>query len=114
MDAPTPRKSNRVPISLAAWFSALSTSWRLIFDTMSNEDSDATGHRLDGGWRAGTPGAAVRLVVSRCCGLDPWPVVPRRAGFRVLPPAAGSAILHCAVWKGGTRQVARAAKGSGL
>ena len=26
MEAPTPRKSNRVPISLAAWFSALSTS----------------------------------------------------------------------------------------
>src|SRR5271165_7628883 len=49
MDAPTPRKSNRVPISLAAWLSALSTSWRSILDTMSKEDScDATAPRLDG------------------------------------------------------------------
>src|SRR5271170_2353975 len=48
MDAPTPRKSNRVPISLAAWLSALSTSWRSSLDTMSNEDSwDATAPRLD-------------------------------------------------------------------
>src|SRR5713101_6671234 len=37
MDAPTPRKSNRVPISLAAWLTA-----------MSKEDScAATGPRLD-------------------------------------------------------------------
>src|SRR5215472_5718094 len=39
MEAPTPRKSKRVPISLAAWLSALSTSSRLIFDTTSKEDS---------------------------------------------------------------------------
>src|ERR1700736_5691585 len=50
MDAPTPRKSNRVPISLAAWLSALSTSWRSSLDTMSKEDSwDATAPRLDVG-----------------------------------------------------------------
>src|SRR5579864_9109052 len=49
MDAPTPRKSNRVPISLAAWFSALSTSCRSSLDTMSKEDScAATTSRLDG------------------------------------------------------------------
>src|SRR6202034_2479457 len=48
MEAPTPRKSNRVPISLAAWFSALSTSWRSSLDTMSKEEScDATAPRLD-------------------------------------------------------------------
>src|SRR6516164_5557221 len=48
MDAPTPRKSNRVPISLAAWLSELSTSWWSILDTMSKEDSwDATAPRLD-------------------------------------------------------------------
>ena len=48
MDAPTPRKSNRVPISLAAWLSALSTSWRSSLDTMSKEESwDATAPRLD-------------------------------------------------------------------
>src|SRR5216683_2030693 len=35
MEAPTPRKSNRVPISFAAWLSALSTSWRSILLTMS-------------------------------------------------------------------------------
>src|SRR5690242_12100539 len=39
MDAPTPRKSNRVPTSLAAWLRALSTSCRLMRLTMSNEDS---------------------------------------------------------------------------
>src|ERR1039457_3173718 len=47
MEAPTPRKSKRVPISLPAWLRALSTSCRLILDTMSKEDSDATGPRLD-------------------------------------------------------------------
>jgi hypothetical protein len=41
MDAPTPRKSNLVPISFAVWFSALSTSPRLIFDTTSKEESPA-------------------------------------------------------------------------
>src|SRR6266851_1726210 len=35
MEAPTPRKSKRVPISFAAWLSALSTSWRSILLTMS-------------------------------------------------------------------------------
>src|SRR5580698_5640221 len=40
MDAPTPRKSNRVLISLAAWLRALSTSWWSSLDTMSKEDSD--------------------------------------------------------------------------
>src|SRR5262249_45230194 len=48
IEAPTPRKSNRVPISLAAWLIALSTSWRSSLDTMSKEDScDATAPRLD-------------------------------------------------------------------
>src|SRR5579859_4091804 len=48
MDAPTPRKSNRVPISLAAWLTALSTSERSSLETISKEDScDATAPRLD-------------------------------------------------------------------
>src|SRR5689334_4299338 len=48
IEAPTPRKSNRVPISLAAWLTALSTSWWLSLDTMSKEDScAATAPRLD-------------------------------------------------------------------
>src|ERR1035441_7959008 len=55
MEAPTPRKSKRVPISLTAWLSALSTSCRLILDTTSKEDSDATGPRLDGLGPAGMP-----------------------------------------------------------
>src|SRR5271166_1646136 len=58
MDAPTPRKSNRVPISLAAWLSALSTSWRSSLDTMSKEDSwDATAPRLDVAGQVVTPNA---------------------------------------------------------
>src|SRR6516164_1159045 len=48
MDAPTPRKSNRVLISLAAWLSALSASWRSILLTMSKLDSLGMTHRLDG------------------------------------------------------------------
>src|SRR5215831_17965996 len=48
IEAPAPRKSNRVPISLAAWLTALSTSWRSSLDTMSKEDScAATAPRLD-------------------------------------------------------------------
>ena len=39
MEAPTPRKSNRVPISLAACCRALSTSWRLTLLTMSKDES---------------------------------------------------------------------------
>src|SRR5271166_4390970 len=61
MDAPTPRKSNRVPISLAAWLSALSTSWRSSLDTMSKEDSwDATALRLDAPGQTVTPNAPRR------------------------------------------------------
>src|SRR5947209_9585428 len=37
--APVPRKSNRVDSSLAAWFSALSSSWWSTLLTMSNEGS---------------------------------------------------------------------------
>src|ERR1700739_2798456 len=48
MDAPTLRKSNRVLISLAAWLSALSASWRSILDTMSKLDSLGMDHRVDG------------------------------------------------------------------
>src|SRR5215475_13206902 len=48
MEAPTPRKSNRVLISLAAWFSALSASCRSILLTMSKLDSLGMIHRLDG------------------------------------------------------------------
>src|SRR6202046_3891259 len=81
MEAPTPRKSNRVPISLAAWFSALSTSWRSSLDTMSKEEScDATAPRLDvpdgarhaeRADRAPDDGAqrAARVTVMPCLGL---------------------------------------------
>src|SRR6202000_2483578 len=48
MDAPTPRKSNRVLISLAAWLSAVLAACRSIFDTMSKLDSLGMDHRLDG------------------------------------------------------------------
>src|SRR5215472_19180203 len=63
MDAPTPRKSNRVPISLTAWLSALSASWWSILLTMSKLDSLGMGLRLDGygeGRHAGRAGVAGR------------------------------------------------------
>ena len=47
MEAPTPRKSNRVPISLDACCRALSTSWRLILLTMSNDESAKAGTSLE-------------------------------------------------------------------
>src|SRR5215813_223279 len=92
MDAPTPRKSNRVPISLAAWLTALSTSWRSSLDTMSKEDScAATAPRLDATraerhaervmtWaraRDGNP-----LTVWSRCGLSFWmpPALRHTAG----------------------------------
>src|SRR5580693_7513925 len=63
MDAPTPRKSNPVLISLAAWLSALSASWRSILLTMSKLDSLGMVLRLDGygsgrhtGWAGCHPG----------------------------------------------------------
>src|SRR5829696_195667 len=39
MDVSVPRKSKRVASSLAAWFSALSTSWRSTLLTTSNDES---------------------------------------------------------------------------
>src|SRR5580692_7607407 len=102
MDAPTPRKSNRVPISLAAWLSALSTSWRSSLDTMSKEDSwDATAPRLDVVGQVVTPNAPRY-------GSD---AAERRSAYR---PVSSWAILLCAASAGGTWQVARVAKGSGL
>src|SRR5580692_1724742 len=104
MDAPTPRKSNRVPISLAAWLSALSASWRSSLDTMSKEDSwDATAPRLDvpaGGRHIGRAGGRSDHV-----GLD---------GPSANRLVASWAILFDAARADGTRQVARVAKGSGL
>src|SRR5881227_1455972 len=90
MDAQAPRKSNRVPISLAAWLTALSTSWRSSFDTMSKEDScDATAPRLDvtgAGRHAGRARTVHQGQCARTEGLAPWPY-PR---YR---PASSWAIL---------------------
>src|SRR6185312_9528773 len=77
MDAPTPRKSKRVPISLAAWLRALSTSCRLMRLTMSNEDSagivapSPVGHsptvkRLLRSGEGPGQGAALRVDGGRC------------------------------------------------
>src|SRR5579859_1991715 len=104
IDAPTPRKSNRVPISLAAWLSALSTSWRSSLDTMSKEDScDATGPRLD----APTPARHAERA-----GRLSDPLRPSRPSANRL--VASWAILFEAAREDGPRQVARVAKGSGL
>src|SRR5271165_6963385 len=69
MDAPTPRKSNRVLISLAAWLSALSASWRSILLTMSKLDSLGMTHRLDG--YGASRHLAVHLAVHLGC--PRWP-----------------------------------------
>src|SRR2546430_2386218 len=77
MDAPTPRKSNRVPISLAVWLRALSTSCRSIRLTMSKEDSagivapSSVGHsptvkRLLRSGEGSGRGAALQVDGGRC------------------------------------------------
>src|SRR5215469_11668436 len=92
MEAPTPRKSNRVPISLAAWLSALSTSWRSSLETMSKEEScAATAPRLDAisaGRHAeraltrGQPVSRIPLTVRSRLGLSFWmpPALRHMAG----------------------------------
>src|SRR5215475_2584677 len=92
MEAPTPRKSNRVPISLAAWLSALSTSWRSSLETMSKEEScAATAPRLDAisaGRHAeraltqGQPVSRIPLTVRSRLGLSFWmpPALRHTAG----------------------------------
>src|SRR5439155_4234137 len=94
MDAPTPRKSKRVPISLAAWLIALSTSWRSSLDTMSKEDScAATAPRLDatGADRhaervmsGGQPLNRIPLTVRSRHGLSFW-MPPGAAAYGRLP-----------------------------
>src|SRR5580658_3091214 len=104
MDAPTPRKSNRVPISLPAWLSALSTSWRSSLDTMSNEDSwDATAPRLDA--------LARGRHAERANAGQIRPTPNRPSAYRLV---ASWAILAMPPSTDGIRQVARVAKGSGL
>src|SRR4051794_4529020 len=63
MLALVPRKSNRCASSLAAWFSALSTSWRSTLLTTSKDESAIASSAL--GTRRRGPGAAV----SRSCTL---------------------------------------------
>src|SRR3984957_13623769 len=109
MDAPTLRKSNRVLISLAAWLSALSASWRSIFETMSKLDSLGMDHRVDG------YGAAHHLGHAVVAGRSSLPWSRTAAGRSASQPLAMSAILlsAAAAVRGGARQVARVAKGNG-
>ena len=107
MDAPTPRKSNRLLISFAAWFSALSASWRSILLTMSKLDSLGMTIRLDGyGANRHTGHSGSRRGRRR----DPGD----GAGTSASQPVALSAILLSAASQGGAWQVPRVAKGSGL
>src|SRR6516225_1803996 len=94
MDAPTPRKSNRVPISLAAWLRALSTSWRSIRLTMSKEDSAGIGCSFSG--RAVTDGreATARRVRA---GSERAPRVPAADATVSTDLTAGAS-----VWRGPT------------
>src|SRR5690242_8340747 len=102
--APTPRKSNRLPTSLAAWFRALSTSCLSTLLTMSKNDS-------------ATPRSSRVLGPHRSLGASRVPLGRRQRRPCVLPVRRTClvfAILLCAVRCDGTRQVARVAKGSGL
>src|SRR5215475_2885339 len=92
MDAPTPRKSNRVPISLASWLTALSTSWRSSLETMSKKEScAATAPRLDAisadrhaerALTQGQPVSRIPLTVRSRLGLSFWmpPALRHTAG----------------------------------
>src|SRR6266571_7492026 len=107
MDAPTPRKSNRVPISLVAWLTALSTSWRSSLDTMSKEDScDATALRLDA-TSADRHAERARTVPGQGPGQGAWRVsrIPRtvrsRHGLSFSEPPA---LRHTAGCPSGQRE----------
>src|SRR5580698_6601221 len=110
IEAPTPRKSNRLLISLAAWLSALSASCRSILDTMSKLDSLGMDHRVDG---YGTARHLGHAVVAERTSLSWSRTASRRSASQ---PVAMSAILlsAAAAVRGGARQVARVAKGNGL
>src|SRR5499427_3964539 len=109
MDAPTPRKSNRVPISLAAWLRALSTSCRLIRLTMSKEDSAGIvcsfcGRALTDGQevtalrRRARPGAALPVGSGRCYPCQPIaPLVRPFEGGLTGSPDAGHGFQRPAV-----------------
>src|SRR6516225_4690901 len=99
MEAPTPRKSNRLPISLAAWLTALSTSWRSSLDTMSKEEScAATAPRLD------ATGADRHAERAQARGQPPHPIpltVRSRLGLSFwMPPA----LRHTAGCPSGQRE----------
>ena len=98
IDAPTPRKSNRVPISLAAWLSALSTSWRSILDTMSKEDSVMP--RLQA--RRGRRGPSCRTRHVRGQPLNRYPAYRAVSSCAILamPPA----LRHTAGCPSGQRE----------
>src|SRR6266704_2393678 len=98
IEAPTPRKSNRVPISLAAWLTALSTSWRSSLDTMSKEDScDATAPRL-----GDKRGPAYRTRHVLWSAAQPYPAYGAVASSVILamPPA----LRHTAGCPSGQRE----------
>ena len=67
IDAPTFLKSKRCEISLAVWFSALSTSWWSTLLTMSNEESAITGHVIRAHLRRRT---APQQVCGPCMSAD--------------------------------------------
>src|SRR2546430_16054676 len=103
MDAPTAGKSNRVPISLAAWLRALSASCRSIRLTMSKEDSagivapfpvghSPTGKRVLRSGEGSGRGAALRVDGGPCPPVNPlrrWGVRPQ--GGPPAPPTPGAA-----------------------
>src|SRR6516162_6301368 len=95
MDALTPRKSNRVPISLAAWLRALSTSWRSIRLTMSKEDSAGIGCSFSG--RAVTDGREATARRAKA-GRQEAPRVPAADATVSTDLTAGAS-----VWRGAYR-----------
>src|SRR5690349_4842813 len=89
MDAPTPRKSNRLLISLAAWFRALSTSCLSTLLTMSKNESATARSSRSLPRRVSRPLAAPDLL--------PEPGHDGACAAVVRRTGPVFAILHCAV-----------------
>src|SRR5580693_6918879 len=85
MEAPTPRKSNRVEISLVVWLIALSTSCLSILLTMS---------KLLSAMRRSFP-LAVTSDHEATARYGTWLRCPLLAGACAARPGPGAALLRC-------------------
>src|SRR5947209_13525325 len=103
IEAPVFLKSNRCPISLPAWFSALSTSWWSTLLTTSNDESATVSpplswsRTLQGGLPEWSKGTVCKTVGSAYVGSNPTPATYQTAVDQTRGCPRGSTVLPSAV-----------------